>query len=281
MALVQTSQSSPLPSALSSQASESLTSSGSNQYDRDSGSSAFSYELPRQPMVMTGNSHQHYANFNDMMLGSAGSHLHPQHSQPQQQSPSFYPTSQLSAASLFNQQPPIESHSSRTQSPSMHLHQFNRPLQQQQNSIHSVPVPHGFMSSFLLGEKEKMTAAATAMLLKQQQLASSAGTTLPPPSTVAAISQQQLPPQVAGGASQSNQQHVSAPSNNNDQSSQQSTSSSLSSINPKGPGGLMPSMMAPLSRMPDNALGQAYGAAVGIALPAESGRFPGSLAHYG
>lgn len=42
--------------------------------------------------------------------------------------------------------------------------------------------------------------------------------------------------------------------------------------NPKGPGGLMPVMMVPYSHMPDNMIGQAYNAAVGRALPIESGR---------
>lgn len=45
------------------------------------------------------------------------------------------------------------------------------------------------------------------------------------------------------------------------------------------PGGLMPVMMMPFSHMPDNMIGQAYNAAVGQALPLESGMSPYSGGH--
>jgi hypothetical protein len=238
------------------QASQSSNELGQPQGD------PFSYELlgkHQQSMLLAalgGNE------ANGGALGPAGSQLHPQHAQPN--------ANYQSASSTSGGQ--------RVRSPSMNLHEFNRQQQQQQHgpTTSGAPISHGFMSSFLLGEKEKMTAAAMR-LQKQRQLASSAGlgssSTAPLPANV---SQQHPATAGATAASQASHLQVAAPSNNDQptSSSPPPSSTTLTTSYPKGPGGLMPSMIAPLSRMPDNAIGQAYGAAVGIALPAESGRCP-------
>lgn len=131
----------------------------------------------------------------------------------------------------------------------------SRQQQQQQQRQLSQPPPlggtinHGFMSSFLQAEKEKMTAAA-AMRLSQQPTAPTSAT------STASLSSQ------TGANSQHKHQQAAAQTGEQQAATQ---------------GGLMPIMMMPLSHMPDNMIGQAYNAAVGQALPIESGTSIGRL----
>lgn len=107
----------------------------------------------------------------------------------------------------------------------------------------------GFMSSFLSAEKEKMTAAALRLHQAASQVTSAvANYSSPPLTSSTSLAPPLAPPNHPKAAGYHHHHH-------------------------HGPGGLMPVMMMPLSRMPDSAIGQAYGAAVGNALPIESGKF--------
>lgn len=180
---------------------------------------------------------------------------------------------------LFQQPPPPQAPRRSRQQQS--------PMQNYQNMLSSASVNHGinhgFMSSFLQGEKEKMTAAAMQI---SKQFAGS----LPPPATRPAVldtadsvTAQQSSPASTGGSSSNTT--LTAPSNANQlsQQHQQFTNAQKQQVahygqqqqqqGRQGPGGLMPMMMMPLSMMPDNMIGQAYNAATQQALSVESGTF--------
>lgn len=180
------------------------------------------------------------------LLGLAGSQLHASQAQP------------LSGPAAADWAQPATTGGRRSP---MQLHQ-QRLEAAASASASSSPVSsslnQGFMSSFLQAEKEKMTAAALRLQQQQQQVAAAAVSSRPgqllaaSSTTSTSSSPQQQPPQ---------------------QQPQPQPQQQPPPQRPGGPGGLMPVMMVPFSRMPDNAIGQAYGAAVGTALPAESGRW--------
>ena len=137
------------------------------------------------------------------------------------------------------------------------MQMYRQQQQQQLSNAASNAIAQGFMSSFLSGEKDKMTAAAARLqshLALQQLVAPSASQLLRSTLTAPSLANQ-------------------SPTNFQQQQQQPppSVPTLVNAQHPKGPGGLMPPIMMPYSRMPDNAIGQAYGAAVGSALPAESG----------
>jgi len=221
-------------------------------------------------------------------LGAMHADLQQPHQQHQQQQQSFVRSpAQMYRQSLANNQQLAD--------------------QQQQQQWGQPPVAsQGFMSSFLMGEKEKMTAAALRLQSHSQLLAaahearkqqvSAAGQLQGQAAAHNSLQQHQHQSQAHSSALSANgppqatlNTNLHQPTNTVPQSSASnnllSSSSSSASfappaahsnlldlLNPKGPGGLMPPIMMPYSRMPDNAIGQAYGAAVGSALPAESGK---------
>lgn len=145
-------------------------------------------------------------------------------------------------------------------------------------------INHGFMSNFLLAEKEKMAAAA---MRQMQQVAAANANQVPAmaaatpsgspalalnsPAQGATLSANANPDQSSssGSLAEPLRQSAAAPSNNSPTNNQQNHQAA--NHQKQGPGGLMPVMMMPFSMMPDNAIGQAYNAAVGQALPIESG----------
>lgn len=150
--------------------------------------------------------------------------------------------------------------------------QQQSPMQNYQNLMSSASVNHGinhgFMSSFLQGEKEKMTSAAMQTLSKQFQHSNGLDTAASQSGAQTAATQQQN----SGSSSQTSPLSQTAPSNVN-QSSQQPTTNAQQVVQNQQHqrGGLMPMMMMPLSMMPDNMIGQAYNAATQQALSVESG----------
>lgn len=135
---------------------------------------------------------------------------------------------------------------------------------------------HGFMSSFLQAEKERMRELASHL----SPVESSTNTLHVPPSSnhlmagptittsAAAQSQSQWPHPSNSHATSHIQLHQNQPPNHLTFNAPVAPQD-----NPLAAGGLMPAAaLAPFSRMPDNAIGQAYNAAVGRALAAESGR---------
>lgn len=137
----------------------------------------------------------------------------------------------------------------------------------------SFAINHGFMSSFLQAEKDKMHAAALARIQPLVAAASHLPASSPSPviASSSSSSSSLLPIE-----SNANVAHVQP--NNNNQFNQQPLINDATATNNNGnrllaAGGLMPAAaLVPFSRMPDNAIGQAYNAAVGRALAAESGR---------
>ena len=182
-------------------------------------------------------------------IGPAGSQLRAAHA---------LPADQLAQSGNGNaRRSPMQTYQQRQQM--VAAGNNNQLLAPQSNGLYSPSgLPHGFMSSFLLGEKEKMQAAA------MRQLVAAA-------TTANADSVQRAPQQAATG-------QLTANNNNNNQQQQHPNSNPANPnelahklVGPFGGAGLMPNMMFPYGRMPDNAIGQAYGAAVGQALPLESG----------
>lgn len=161
------------------------------------------------------------------------------------------------------------------------------PMQQYRNMLMEAAsvshgINHGFMSSFLMGEKEKMAMAAMRVHQQQQRPpVAQAGllTTATSVAPTSAAQQQQHPTNHLDHASNNATVDLVTTNNNNTAAhSNNLNSNAPATIVGKpgalsGPGGLMPLMMLPYSHMPDNMIGQAYNAAVGHALPAESGRF--------
>lgn len=186
--------------------------------------------------------HHQAASFLIPMAVIQGEPAEPAPSQPQQ----------ADAAGFGGHAPRAEGGPRAAQRSPMQLYQ-QLMLQQQQQQRPAVNhagslINQGFMSSFLLAEKEKLSAAAA----RQLPTAS-----FPPP-----------PPQPVATFNNGNNNNSNSPQSQPKQQVQQVAPQS----GPNGAGGLMPSLMMAFSMMPDNMIGQAYNAAVGQALPLESGR---------
>lgn len=161
-------------------------------------------------------------------------------SQPQQlsqlmSSPSVAhnePPSQLEQANQVGARSPSGGRRSRQQQSPMQLYQQ---LMQSSPSVNH-GINHGFMSSFLQAEKEKMAPARLNRPAPEGAIEGAASTTTTTPSNLQQTNQQQP-------------------------NKQQGTNAQP----------MRPMMMMPISMMPDNMIGQAYNAAVGQALPLESG----------
>lgn len=122
-------------------------------------------------------------------------------------------------------------------------------------------INHGFMSGFLQAEKERMRALASQL----SPVESSTNALHAPPS------QSSSPQSTLATASQQNR--IFNPIGSAAAAMDSSINNNHNNHNALAAGGLMPAAaLAPFSRMPDNAIGQAYNAAVGRALAAESGR---------
>lgn len=178
---------------------------------------------------------------------------------------------------LFSMPPPPQ--------PPRRSRQQQSPMQNYQNLLGSGSVNHGinhgFMSSFLQGEKEKMTSAAMQTSSKQFQNSNNLDTA----ASASAAAAPQSSAQAATSGILSSSTSQTAPSNA-DNSSQQPTTNAQQVVQNQHQhqhqnhhhnqpqhlrGGLMPMMMMPLSMMPDNMIGQAYNAATQQALSVESG----------
>lgn len=205
--------------------------------------------------------------------------------QPQQHELANEAGRSLSTASSYHaihSQPADAAHSGagrrsrHQQSPMQHYQQM---LMSSASVNHGIN--HGFMSNFLLAEKEKMAAAAMRQMQQVTAHANqvpataaatqsgSAALALNSPAQGATLPANANSDQTLSGSLAEPLRPAVAPSNNPPTNNQQNHQAA--NHQKQGPGGLMPVMMMPFSMMPDNAIGQAYNAAVGQALPIESG----------
>lgn len=181
-----------------------------------------------------------------------------------------------------------QQHQFQYQSP-MQLYQQLMAAGNEPQAFQSVGRGHvqpGFMSSFLLAEKERMAAAAMRIAQQAnfapQPMAAKLQSAAPQSQSLASASTSTsavtLQPATAASSTDNNnnnsQQQTTKPApitNPKQQQNNQSVANGGSGSSRQTPGGLMPNMMMPLSHMPDTMIGQAYNAAVGQALPSDTG----------